>query len=501
MADEHTPIVSYARISSDTEKDGHGVRDQHKVNRETAARFGCVVVHEFTDNDRSASRADVVREDFEAMLKVVQAGQLPDGRQVRGVVVLADDRLARQSGDYERFVTALTDRDGRVYMDARGRKDLYSEDVEGMGLVGVAFSKIEARKVKRRLRRSHRARAEQGIPVGGSRPFGWQDDKLTLDPAEAPLLRAAIEDFAAGMSLNSIVTRWNREGVRTTLGNQWTTRSLRVTIGNPRSCGQRRHNGEIVAGPDGEPVRGRWKPLVSDQVWRAVDARLHARRGRSVTKDGAVGDVLPSDFREHRYLLTGVLRCGKPREDGSICNTRLRVSHQRDCVQHVYTCPNKSQGGCGGLGRRGDRVDEYLTEAVLAKLEQRRAHRQEVGPWAGEAEVQRIGDKLAALRQQWQADQVSDQFFFATVGELEERLRELNNERGRFELAAQRSRVNVEDIRRRWFAGSEDGGLDLSQKRAYVKEALHAVIVLPAGKGNGSRGTFDPSLLRPVWRE
>jgi hypothetical protein len=33
------PVVSYARISADTARDKHGVADQHKVNRDTAARL------------------------------------------------------------------------------------------------------------------------------------------------------------------------------------------------------------------------------------------------------------------------------------------------------------------------------------------------------------------------------------------------------------------------------------------------------------------------------
>ena len=32
------------------------------------------------------------------------------------------------------------------------------------------------------MRRSYRSRAELGKPVGGIRPFGWLDDRLTLDP-------------------------------------------------------------------------------------------------------------------------------------------------------------------------------------------------------------------------------------------------------------------------------------------------------------------------------
>ncbi|MFG1860429.1 recombinase family protein [Microbispora bryophytorum] len=72
------PVVSYARISADVRRDEHGVQDQHKLNRETAARYGWTVVHEFTDNDKSAAKADVVRDDFEAMLKVLRSGELPD---------------------------------------------------------------------------------------------------------------------------------------------------------------------------------------------------------------------------------------------------------------------------------------------------------------------------------------------------------------------------------------------------------------------------------------
>jgi hypothetical protein len=152
------------------------------------------------------------------------------------VVVVADDRLARRSGDYERFVDALTHQEGRVYADARGRKDLYSEDVEGMGLIGVAFAKIETRKIKRRMRRSHRSWAELGKAVGSTRPFGWLDDRITLDPVEAPLLAKAVEQFIVGRSMHSIVLGWQQLGVQTVLGNQWTTRSLRVTLANPRMC-------------------------------------------------------------------------------------------------------------------------------------------------------------------------------------------------------------------------------------------------------------------------
>ncbi len=40
MDGQAVPVVSYARISVDTVRGEHAVVDQHKVNRETAARRG-----------------------------------------------------------------------------------------------------------------------------------------------------------------------------------------------------------------------------------------------------------------------------------------------------------------------------------------------------------------------------------------------------------------------------------------------------------------------------
>jgi DNA invertase Pin-like site-specific DNA recombinase len=500
MEDQAVPVVSYARISADTARDEHGVTDQHKVNRDTAARLGWTVVHEITDNDRSASKLGVVREGFEQLLRILRSGHLPDGTSARGVVVVADDRLARRSGDYERFVDALTHQEGRVYADARGRKDMYSEDVEGMGLIGVAFAKIETRKIKRRMRRSHRSRAELGKPVGGTRPFGWLDDRLTLDPVEAPLLAKAVEQFIVGRSMHSIVLDWQQLGVKTVLGNQWTTRSLRVTLANPRMCGWRRLNGEIVRDDGGNPIVGCWERIVEPEQWMAVDAIITARKGHAVLPDGSIGAPIQTGYREPRTLLTGVLRCGKPKPEGSICGVLMRTNTYYRSNTHLYTCPGKTQGGCGGVARNGPRTDEYVTEAVLAKLDERQAVASDSVPWLGAQELERVQQKLGMLTRQWQEDRISDGLYFANVEKLEGRIRELTNERNRHAAVAQRAVADVADVRRRWFSPVKDGGLDLSEKRAYVREALHAVIISPAGKGVGSHGKFNPDLLQLVWR-
>jgi DNA invertase Pin-like site-specific DNA recombinase len=487
------PVVGYERISADTARDAHGVDDQGKVNHATAARLSWKIVYSFRDNDKSAAKANVVREDFERMLKIVKAGKLPDGTPVRGVVVVADDRLVRRPGDYERFVEALTFQDGRVYADAKGSKDLYSEDVESMGLFGAVISKMEVRKMQRRMRRSHRARAELGVPVGGNRPFGWDANRIDLLEPEASLLAAAAHAFVRGRSLHTIVTTWTAQGVKTSRGNDWTMRSLKLTLWNPRICGWRRIGEEIIKDAAGVPVVGLWKPIVTPEVWRAIDAIFQRRRGKKLHRNGTIIGDLPVDFREPKYLLTGILRCGKPVGADEICGSTLRVSHSPDCVQHIYQCGAKSTGGCGGVARRGDLVDAYITEAVLAKIEERTAIRVAAEPWTGQTELDRIHSKRARLKAEWEADEVSDDLFFSSVKSLEARIKDLTSERSGHELLSQRAIIEVDGIRDRWV-----NDMDLMQQRALIADALHAVIVLPAGKG---RKPFNPGLLVPRWRQ
>ncbi|WP_440100418.1 recombinase family protein [Streptosporangium sp. H16] len=497
------PVVSYARISADIRRDEHGVQDQHKLNRETAARQGWAVVHEFTDNDKSAAKADVVRDGFEAMLKALRAGELSDGTAVQGVVIVAEDRLARRPGDYERFVEAITYRDGRVFADARGMKDLYSEDTESMGLFGAVISKMEVRKMQRRMRRSHRTRAELGVPVGGTRPFGWLPDRLALDPREAPLVRQAAMDVISGRSLNSIVGEWQRKDIKTSLGNNWSSRSLKLMVTNARLCGWRELDGELVRDASGDPIVGQWQPIITSEQWIAIKNIFEARKGHYIYPDGRVGGILARDFKEHRYLLTGFLRCGRTKPDGSICNASLRVTRVKECVQHIYSCPAKTVGGCGGLGRRGDMVDLYVSEAVLAKLEEVQiAASVSPAEWEGKQEYEDTKARLEELRSQWAAGNISNELFFSTAPDLEKRISRLRAEGQNFTASAERhlarSTTDVVEIRRRWYLTEEEGGLPLSIKRSYIREALHAVIIYPSG---GGRRPFNPDLLEPVWRE
>lgn len=110
-------------------------------------------------------------------------------------------------------------------------------------------------------------------------------------------------------------------------------------MANPRMCGWRRLNGEIVRDASGNPIVGSWERIVEPEQWMAVDAILTARKGHAVLPDGSIGAPIQTGNREPRTLLTGVLRCGKPKLGGSICGVLRRTNTYYRSNTHLYTCP------------------------------------------------------------------------------------------------------------------------------------------------------------------
>jgi hypothetical protein len=54
--------------------------------------------------------------------------------------------------------------------------------------------------------------------------------------------------------------------VRGVNGEPWSASTLSLFLCSRRNAGLRSHNGEIVLGEDGQPVKGTWPPLVDAEL-------------------------------------------------------------------------------------------------------------------------------------------------------------------------------------------------------------------------------------------
>lgn len=55
--------------------------------------------------------------------------------------------------------------------------------------------------------------AEQGLPHGSARPFGYEPDKITLRETEAKVVREMVDRYLAGASIRSLTIWLERDRI------------------------------------------------------------------------------------------------------------------------------------------------------------------------------------------------------------------------------------------------------------------------------------------------
>ncbi|WP_218938434.1 recombinase family protein [Modestobacter altitudinis] len=177
--------------------------------------------------------------------------------------------------------------------------------------------------------------------MGGPRAFGFETDKLTHRPEEADVIRALAARALAGESLTSLSKWLDESGVRTVTGRPWRTVTVRQLLLNPRMYGMRTHRGETL-------TRAVWEPIIS-----AADGE----RLRLLLTDPA----RRTNRTARRYVLSGVCRCG-------LCGTVMYSVPRFETRR--YLCRSGTDfGGCGRMAIHADKLERFIVDAVLLRLD------------------------------------------------------------------------------------------------------------------------------------
>ncbi|WP_406172997.1 recombinase family protein [Streptomyces sp. NBC_00996] len=358
------PVASYARTSEDVrQRDGHGVRHQLRINERTAHEHSCAVVATYSDNGRSASKDGVVRPGFDRLVADLVRGHTDGGQPIEGIVCVADDRLYRRAEDLARFFAALTSRPGRIYVDSQSVRDPYSQEGLLQAVRSLEAAVMETRVRSRRLSDWHWARAVEGVPHSGPRPFGRQEDRIALRPDEARLVEQAIAARIGGTAVRAIARDWCDLGVSGTRGGRPNAQTVTQIMTAPRVCGYRANKGQLLLVPEtGEPVLGRWEPIVTPDRWQAVCATfspgsLYLHRGSGAPGLTGRKRAAPS------HLASGFLRCGAERRDGTPCHGALCAQAGRSKRSpYVYSCRS-----CGRCSISGPLADDALEQLLFTE--------------------------------------------------------------------------------------------------------------------------------------
>lgn len=452
----------YARISSDRDGDQLGVQRQIQDCERLAQRRGWVVADRYVDDDISAWRGRP-RPEFERLLVDVRSGA------IRGVLVYHLDRLTRGDlRELESFV-ALCEELGVELGCVAGEVDLATPAGRLTARMLGSLARYESDHKSERIRRKHLEIAESGgVSGGGSRPYGYEEDKVTVRPAEAAVVAECAKRLLAGEPVRSIAQDLNERAIPAAKGGPWSPQSLRRMLASPRISGQREYHGEILAA-------AAWPGIISPEDGAKIRALL-ANPERRTNKAA------------RRYLLGGLLVC-------SHCGEKL-VARPRTGGKRRYACA-KGVGfsGCGKTYINADEVEQFVTEAALHRIDSRDLQR------AMERRQQRAPEARQWLEEveaaQKQLDELADAY-----GQREVTMSEWKAARKPIEQRATAARKQLAKVTHGGLLDSYVGhsdrlradwdALDLSQQHAIVAAVIDSVQVGPARRGYNR---FDESRL------
>ena len=454
----------YCRISRDRVGAGLGVATQETDCRALAESLGWSVVSVHTDNDISAYSGKR-RPGYQALL-----GEIRDGK-TDAVLTWHTDRLHRSPVELEEYVTACEKHGVKTQTVKAGHIDLASPSGLMVARMLGATARYEVDHGVERAKRAKQRSTEAGEWKGGRRPYGYEADGVTVRPNEAQAVAAATTDLLAGVSLRSLVEKWNAEGRHTTLGNRWRPSSLRRTLLRVRNAGLMEHRGKIT----GKAV---WPAIVPESEWRAlVDLMGNPNRRTTVTS-------------ARRWLGTGLYRC----ECGStlICSTTDG--------RHTYRC----RDGCHRLSRNATEVDNLVSAVVVERL--RRPDLADLLRGDNSGQLAKLDAEAVALRSR--LDSLAGFFAQGLIDaqQLTEGTKQINAA-----LADVHSKIGkiYDGTALAGIAEAEDAGsawleAPLDRKRA-VLEALATVTLLRGAQGRPAgwrpgHSYFRPELIKIAWR-
>lgn len=478
MTEQGKPrAAAYQRISEIAwAGDDHGVRNQLSDQRKAAQARGYEIVLEKHDNDISALSGRH-RPGYEAVMDAAEAGEIDV------ILVFQLSRFWRNRVERAQGIEIL--RKAGISVIATRGPSLDMTTAYGRAMAGLLgeFDTMESEVKGERQQLANRAAAVAGRARKGTpRPFGWQADRITADPAEAAAVLDGCRAILAGETLLSIAREWDRRGLRPhqvpygpLRKNAWTRTSVKEILANPRVAGISVYLGKEVA-------TGEWEPLVPEEMWRAAAEIIRTPRFNCWAPRGA-------------SLLGGIAfcRCGNYVTGGRSANGLP-----------AYRCNLETRDYRPGphVNLKRDGPDAAIAAAVIDRLSRPDAVHL-LTPQA-EGDVTALRDeelilraRLATLGQLFMDGKISDADLTGGRARGEERLAQIAAELadlGRESVLA--PIVMAEDPASIW------EGLTLERKRAVVG-ALMTVTLYPSGSG---ARRFDPGKVLPpgkgiVWKQ
>jgi DNA invertase Pin-like site-specific DNA recombinase len=321
------PIDIYARVSQLKRNEKHELSTDGQVSvcRVRLIDLGLAEGKVLVDPGRSAWNPAIQRPAWDELMERLECG-------VSGGFIVFDlERFTRQPKDGERMIGVAAR--GLLVLDSESEYDLRTPNGKKAFRDAINAAAYYSDRLSTRSARGKRLKAIGGEPNGSTRPFGFEDDRVTRREDEAAVLRELTARLLDGELPDALVADLNTRGIRTAQGKPWTQAALKMLLTRDRNCGRIVYT-DPASGRTSVVGRLPGDPIVSEEDFERAAAMYAARRvGRPSSPDYLCSSFAVCGRPGCGHVLHGRARSSlKPYADGSVCRS--------------YWC-NPSAGGCG----------------------------------------------------------------------------------------------------------------------------------------------------------
>ena len=440
MPDPIRRIATYARVSSDEQRDRHTVRNQRAaLSRRLGSEPGVVVFKHYEDDGVSGTIPFEDRPAGRALARDARVGRFSQ------VWVVRSDRLGRDAFELLRIWRVFESIGISLRATDENIDDPFYFDIHAV------IAANERRKFLERSAEGMNRAAKEGRYTGGIVPLGYcvsgdrgfrrlvpDDSPMWADLSAADVVRRIYHHLAIdGWTCPRIATEFNSLGIPTSYRRDgrgvrgrrtqglWRSGHIRNLVVNPVYRGVLQY-GRRSSRPNGrEVISASVSPLVSDDVWNAAIATLKRNR------------ALPRNSR-HAYLLRSLIRCGVC--GLAFCGTWTRGPRYRCNGSMAHR--GQFAGKCIGASIKGEKLEtavwsdvsrflldpQVLVDELLAESSDQRAQ--------AVAEAERtslLANRSAAQERRKRAidlytrAKLSDDEFDAIAADVEQELKTLDD--------------------------------------------------------------------------
>jgi len=201
-------IYTYMRVSTDTQaKNGDSLEDQQAALRRWAQENDCVILHEYVDAGRSASKEYRTRPAFCQMIE--------DSKHDRPDMVCFTrlDRFTRNSRDYHNLEYDFR-KHGLEWKAIWQKFDTTTQEGRTMISMMMILYESESANTSARIRAHNVEKRARGELTSGKMPRGYivQDKKPVKDPVLSEGINALFQSYLSGHSVKEATVDANEHG-------------------------------------------------------------------------------------------------------------------------------------------------------------------------------------------------------------------------------------------------------------------------------------------------